>query len=395
MNAVHVHMKTHPGSTRTSAHPSPSPYVPEFGYQESAPAPSPQFSREESSGLDSRRATQMLSPVPASAEDGAAASQRSHLKRKVEDGSPVSLPGFHTLLAYDELASHASPEPSPLLTPCASPEPSEAVYASRRPSLFLAQDPITEKLNHLRLRENRNPLPPIQALYGQPPMPMYAHAHAHLQQQCQRSPGLQVSAKTRKRRAKAKDHPHCNIKYAVEELDYIRYQRMDVGQEWDAVEAKFHEKFPMVVFPEERQKQGLQGVIYRQNAILPRIVDGRLIFMENGHVEPVCVKTREQEEKHLYTLVNLFPERAMHYDWVTPKERQRARMIYHDRRAQKEQAVHEARMRGTYVETLEPPEACGCCPAPDRPRQKKQRKVEANKTIHVRGFPRYVFRARL
>jgi hypothetical protein len=313
---------------------SAPPHMRDFGYHISIPVHSPLLSQETSSDIDSSMPIQLLSPISVKAEmvkqvcgvaDSFGQRQRRHLKRKLEDGDRgddgfVSLPGFRSLLPYDERLSD-SPEPSPLLSPSTSPEPSEADLSSRRPSLFLTQDPITEKLNHLRKGENKNPLPPLQALCG-------TAMCKYKEEQYQQSSGPSTSLKPRKRRAKPKDHPHCNIKYRIQELDYIRYQRIDIGQEWDAVEAKFHEKFPMIVFPEERQKQGLQGVYYRQNGLLPRLVDGQLLFMDNGHVEAICVKTREQsEEKHLYTLVNLFPERAMYYDWVSPKDRQRAREI--------------------------------------------------------------------
>jgi len=329
VNAMNIKSTSMRGGEPLSA----PPHMRDFSYHISTPVHSPLLSRETSSDVDSLMPTQLLSPISVKAEivnqvcglvNSFGQPQRCHLKRKLgncdEDDGFVSLPGFRSLLSYHESLSH-SPEPSPLLTPSTSPEPSEADLSSRRPSLFLTQDPITEKLNRLRKGENKNPLPPLQALCG-------TALYTYKEEQYQQSSEPSASRKARKRRAKSKNHPHCNIKYAVEELDYIRYQRIDIGQEWDAVEAKFHEKFPMIVFPEERQKQGLQGVYYRQNSVLPRIVDGQLVFMDNGHVEPVCVKTREQsEEKQLYTLVNLFPERAMYYDWVSPKDRQRAREI--------------------------------------------------------------------
>lgn len=64
-----------------------------------------------------------------------------------------------------------------------------------------------------------------------------------------------------------------------------------------------------------------------------------------------------------------------------------------------EQARREAIERGTYFETLPPPQTCGCCPGEDRPRQKKQRKCDAtNKKNTARSSVRkiqYAVRSKL
>ncbi|KAI0389050.1 hypothetical protein F5Y17DRAFT_450505 [Xylariaceae sp. FL0594] len=52
-----------------------------------------------------------------------------------------------------------------------------------------------------------------------------------------------------------------------------------------------------------------------------------------------------------------------------------------------DQARRKAMERGTYVETLPPPLACGCCPGEDRPRQKK-RKCDTTKKSTVRNAVR-------
>ncbi|KAI0419958.1 hypothetical protein F5X98DRAFT_48828 [Xylaria grammica] len=312
-----------------------------------------------------------ISPCPTN-------SRRGSLKRKPgddDDGSDdnsVSLPGVKTFLPYRKSPklSHAT---SRLWTPSSSPDLSEDDVYLRGPGLLLAQDPIIEKLNRLRMVENKNPLPPLEGLYDQEFLNQATRKWVTLQnihgETCQPPTPLQD---TRRRRAKCEQTSHCNIKYLIEELDYIRYQRVDLAQSWSLVEANFSTLFPMTVFPEPRKRQGLQGVNYRQNKCLPRLSNGQLVFMDNGHVEPVCVKTREQiEMKHLYTLVHLFPDRAMKYPWVSLMDKQRAYKLHEERQIQMEKGRLEAIERGTYVERLPSDVLCGCCPGEDREREKK------------------------
>ncbi|TRX94850.1 hypothetical protein FHL15_004311 [Xylaria flabelliformis] len=254
------------------------------------------------------------------------------LKRKSEDdgdgydNKPGPFPRIQRLLPCHEPhgRSHTN---SPLWTPRTTPEPCDGSVYLKRSSLYLAHDPITDGLNHFRIKQNKEPLPPIGALCNIPVFPNHAMQWMPLQQ-----PPGELSQQSspppepRKRRVKPSKTSHCNVKYLVEELDYIRYQRVDYGHKWARVQSSFRAMFPATVFPEPREKQGLQGVCYRQNKFLPHIHNGQLVFMENGHVEAVCVQTREQtEKKHLYTLVYLFPERAMNYPWVSSLDRQRAR----------------------------------------------------------------------
>ncbi|KAI0449514.1 hypothetical protein F5B21DRAFT_45318 [Xylaria acuta] len=315
------------------------------------------------------------------------------LERKSEgngddsDNKSAPLPGFQSLLPYHE--SHGrSHTTSALRTPSTSPEPSEGDVCLRRPSLFLAQDPITEKLNHLRIEQNKEPLPPLEALCNNSGFLNQAtgqwtalqHVHSKLSQQ-PKSP-----REVRHRRSRSPETRHSNVKYLVEEADYIRYQRVDYGHRWSLVQSRFRAMFPMTEFPLRRKKQGLQGVCYRKNKFLPRFHLGQLVFMENGHVEPICVKTREQSErKHEYTLVYLFPDRAMNYPWVSSVDRQRAREINEKRQKQKTRARLRAIERGTYIEKLPADVPCGCCPGEDRKRDME--KLAEHNLSHVKDKP--------
>ncbi|KAI2637378.1 hypothetical protein GGS21DRAFT_475237 [Xylaria nigripes] len=306
---------------------------------------------------------------------GDSLSRSESLNRELEDDNhnySFSLPSCQALLSRDEYSTYSY----------VKPEPGEDGAYPSRPNPFLPQDLITEKLNSLRKSENKNPLPPLEGLFdasrgkhhmtndpyrqfhNQEPHKRIFPQEFHVQPYEQRSP-----PRERRRRRTSPLKAHCNIKYLVEELDYIRYQRVDLAQQWPVVEAKFSEKFPMAFFPKQRERQGLQGVNYRQNKCLPRLRNGQLVFMKNGHVDPVCTKTREQtEKKHLYTLVYLFPDRAMKYSWVSSVDRRRAAELNVDRQRQLHEGRLKAKKRGTYVEELPPDSKCGCCPGKDRQR---------------------------
>ncbi|KAI1435493.1 hypothetical protein GGR50DRAFT_686953 [Xylaria sp. CBS 124048] len=326
--------------------------------------------------------------------------RKRSLKRRFEedDHNPSSLPGCQDLLFCDKYHGHSHAPVFPR-TPSITPEPSEDGLDSCRSSCFMGQDVITEKLNSLRKIDNKCPLPPLEGIfeplreircmpngtsYGQfpnqaPRKQVIFQNDSYKPQEQDHSPPQGV----KRRRKSGPPTAHCNIKYMVEELDYIRYQRVDLTQSWAQVEEKFKEKFPMVVFPKPREKSGLQGVNYRQNDCLPRLRNGRLQFMENGHVDYVCKKTREQgENKHLYTLVYLFPDRAMRYSWVSPADRQRAALLNVERQRQIAEARCNAMRRGTYVEELPPDSKCGCCPGKDRLRDTPKSKPGLMGFVH-------------
>ncbi|KAI0202773.1 hypothetical protein F4808DRAFT_58374 [Astrocystis sublimbata] len=317
------------------------------------------------------------------------------LKRKSEDHSNVS---ERTLAAYpgnrtQPLAHNLSSQIQiivPQWTPMASPEPSE--WSTSPPPV---QDLITDKLNCLRLErlkslpteQNSVPLPPLEALCISSRTTLAQEAGRRLasfrHQHFQPPIPLRQRRVAKRARTSAAKPPHNNLKYLVEELDFIRYQRVDCGLKWELVEAAFHEKFPTNEFPLPRNKDGLQGVNYRQNNVLPRIEDGELVFMDNGHVDVASVKTRFQtENKHLYTLVYLYPDRAMNYWWVSDAERYRARTLNVSRQEALERERLTAIERGTYVETLPTEEPCGCCPTKDRDRTPKK-KTPCRKNLYL------------
>ncbi|KAI1110282.1 hypothetical protein F5Y14DRAFT_369002 [Nemania sp. NC0429] len=330
--------------------------------------------------------------------------QREATKREAEaydcvkDGTLSSTPSF---VPYYESASLShSLASGPRQTRSVTPDLGGGYIYSKRPRMSPASDPITAILNQARMmnkKEKKEPLLPVAGLsipklqseatsiWDIPPAP---DTNNPFQQP-------QPPQEVRKRRTRSLETTHCNIKYHVEELDYIRYHRVDLGLKWSLVESKFRDMFPTTRLSVTRKAGGLQGVNYRQNKFLPHINEaGELIFMRNGHVQPVCIKTRDQtDKKQLYTLVYLYPERALTYPWVSPSDRGQASDLNVGRQIQMERGRREAQLRGSYIEHLPSDAPCGCCPGEDRERGKAKRPVP--KMTYKRRRPHHMYRAKL
>ncbi|KAI0816347.1 hypothetical protein GGR55DRAFT_674550 [Xylaria sp. FL0064] len=340
-------------------------------------------------GLLSPTVGNRTSPYPASpfysGNDRASWERRLEYDGGASDPHSVSLAGRHSLSYYEPAKSPYTT--GALRTPSATPEPSDYSRGSR---ISLANDPVLEKLNDFRTVGKKKPLPLFQGLQGQELVNeanwMWAPAQDTLDAQSEALQKPQKPQKPKRKRAPARtsrsdpvESSHCNVKYLLEELDWVRYQRVDLNvageknskSAWDQIAYRFNVQFPntKTKIKSPRETGGLQGAYYRQHIALPHILNGQLVFMKNGHVEPVWVKTRDQsEKKHLYYLTYMYPERAMNYDWVEPEHRKFASELNAERELQKELARLEAQRRGTYVEKLPPDVPCGCCPGEDRKR---------------------------
>lgn len=126
---------------------------------------------------------------------------------------------------------------------------------------------------------------------------------------------------------KKSNQGHNNKRYTVEQMDYIRYLKHDIGIDWKAVEIKFGEAFPWE--EKARPTQGVQGVYYRQNDFVPALdlATNAIIYLPNGHMKGIKKKVREQTkeaDKTIYGLVNLWPEVALTYEWVRDEDRKKA-----------------------------------------------------------------------
>lgn len=125
---------------------------------------------------------------------------------------------------------------------------------------------------------------------------------------------------------KSKNQGHCNKPYPWEQTCWIRYQFEDLRKPWNVVEELFDITFPDPDL--DRTRQGLQGSFYRQNKMLPHLDQEteRYIGMPNGHVALEVVKKREQKHRRegFFNFVNLYPEWAVVYPWVSEEHRQDA-----------------------------------------------------------------------
>lgn len=216
-------------------------------------------------------------------------------------------------------------------TPSSSPEPSViGDYTSKNfPPRLLGDDPITRCLNALRMESDKSrTLPPLSQPegLGSQPTPSTERPIYHFQGPPPPSPPP-PSELGKKGRSRSRKENHINVKYATEELDYIRYHRVDRNMKWDDTTRLFSFQFPIPGLP--RTMPGIQGGYYRQNngQVPVTTNEGDLCFLLNGHVAPSKTKVREQKDKKLYGLAVLFPERAMNYRWVDEETRQVAAKI--------------------------------------------------------------------
>lgn len=239
----------------------------------------------------------------------------------------VKLPSVDDLLdPHSKL--HGTYRPSGLPHLWFSPNPSPEPYATKEEDVpyaecqipFHEEDMIVQSLNALRMESQGSralrPLPPLPGLGGS-----RKRRHKHKQSSPRQ---LSSSPKGIKKRVSRShnDEGHCNVKYVTEELDFIRYFRVDRVTKWDELARAFSLQFPIPGL--ERTRQGIQGGYYRQNdGQVPEVNNGHaLVYLPNGHVKPGHVGVRDQDDKKLFGLVALFPERAMNYRWVDDDTRQ-------------------------------------------------------------------------
>jgi hypothetical protein len=121
--------------------------------------------------------------------------------------------------------------------------------------------------------------------------------------------------------------PHCNKRYTVEQMHFIRYLKVDCSKSWSVI-AREVAKY----FPEEgisREVQGVQGVYYRQNKFAPEVdlQTNTITYLPNGHMKGVTKGCRNQKDKKQYGLINLWPEMALKYDWVLDKHKEQAKKL--------------------------------------------------------------------
>ncbi|GKT44003.1 uncharacterized protein ColSpa_04184 [Colletotrichum spaethianum] len=139
----------------------------------------------------------------------------------------------------------------------------------------------------------------------------------------------------------------CNVKYTIQQVDFIDYFRVDHHLSWKEVEAKY-----AAVFPEDAAKghkrgpQGLQGVYYRKNKQIPATdPNNLLVFDEDDNPKTFQCDVREQGKKmnNSIGLLGMHPERAITYSWVSEEHKRQYEKLGRARQAQLDAA--EARKK--------------------------------------------------
>lgn len=251
--------------------------------------------------------------------------------------STVQLPSFHDLLSHSGNKDHHEKVSR---TPIPSPELSSSEYKlAGKANVQSSEDPIIQWLNLRRMesksakpllsqpRELGNSSVNVHLDIGSPPV-FYREKQQHHTPQHRGHYHRQLSPPkdiVKRVRAKGGKPFHNNIKYTIEETDYIRFNKYEMKLSWEENKILFRQKFPMADRKLDREKQGIQGVHYRDNLHVPHLQGKgrRLVFLDNGHIEAVTVKVRRQREnKSYFSLTYLYPERALLYDWVPPKFKQ-------------------------------------------------------------------------
>ena len=119
------------------------------------------------------------------------------------------------------------------------------------------------------------------------------------------------------------ENRHINQKYTTEQGDFIIYAWHDRKLKWQQIKDDFAARFGKTP---ERTVQGLQAWYYRMNQRIPLWDhDGWLIFDGDDDVEPkyISIKCRDRDSQDKPAeplgLAQRYPERAMHYSWVSPE----------------------------------------------------------------------------
>ncbi|KAI1102851.1 hypothetical protein F4804DRAFT_251377 [Jackrogersella minutella] len=331
---------------------------------------------------------------------------RESLKRKHNNSTETSkkiklpsveLPSVHYLLPPANYGGHCFSSKRPFNTPSITPEPRNDHILSNKSAFSPSDDPIVKCLNSWRKKSdgsksllsqphsregfslsNTNPGPsdPPPVFYRKK-QPYNLQFRGECEQNRQQpSPLREVTKK--KGPGCGRDNAHNNIKYLLEETDYIRFNKYEMKLSWEENKLLFRKKFPMADAKMDREKQGIQGVHYRDNSRVPELVDrGRkLVFTSEGHIKAITAKVRDQKEnKPYFSLTYLYPERALLYDWVPAKFKTMAAELVMERIPQ----IEEARRKALSEEQSKSKkdklkiEECACCPKPDRERDHHKR----------------------
>ncbi|KAK1955811.1 hypothetical protein LY78DRAFT_686581 [Colletotrichum sublineola] len=130
----------------------------------------------------------------------------------------------------------------------------------------------------------------------------------------------------------------CNVKYTIQQVDFIDYFRVDHGLSWKEVETKYAATFSEdATKGHKRGQSGLQGVFYRKNKQIPATDHN------NPKTSQCYVGKKRKGNNNSIGLLNMHPERAITYAWVSDEHKRQYEELGRARQAQLDAA--EARKR--------------------------------------------------
>lgn len=125
---------------------------------------------------------------------------------------------------------------------------------------------------------------------------------------------------------------HSNKPYTQEEVDWLRYNKDDLGRKWETMVPLFKQQFPGRARDSD---QCLSSRYYRSNYHVVLDENDKAVLDENRKPQKVFCKVRERklaEMQHLpCNLYDKHPERAITYSWVNEEHKAIARQILRDR----------------------------------------------------------------
>ncbi|KAF4487534.1 hypothetical protein CGGC5_v005836 [Colletotrichum fructicola Nara gc5] len=148
------------------------------------------------------------------------------------------------------------------------------------------------------------------------------------------SVGVHSGAAASNRPRRPRSRPHCNVKYTVEQVDFILYSYCDLGLPWKDAEANFAKVFPGDAKSGHRRRTGgLQGVYYRQDRRIPTR-ENQADFDGNSYVSLSRRHLRRVDRKPSLRngLLATHPERAVKYAWVSDDDKRQCGILCRSRR---------------------------------------------------------------
>ncbi|TDZ31293.1 hypothetical protein C8035_v001786 [Colletotrichum spinosum] len=303
------------------------------------PSPTQRFSSIKSEGMTRSTNSQFSSPEPRSPDLPSVGSQLSFTSAK---DTQITLPRLREL----DLRL-----PEPEFPPQVPATFISSLPGTRRTSL---DSPISfhdpRMIDIPSPTAYRMPMPPMaypDALPSPTMNPLSPPGHRRLHR-------LPVTLRTggsspHRRPRRSPTGSRCNVKYTIQQVDFIDYFRVDHHLSWKEVEAKYASVFPEdAAKGHKRGPQGLQGVYYRKNKQIPATDPNNLfIFDEDDNPRTFQCDVREQGKKmnNSIGLLAMHPERAITYSWVSEEHKRQYEKLGLARQAQLDAAEQRKKRR--------------------------------------------------